>query len=958
MTQKKQWLLFGAILGVGVLSTWALVRWGGLTAPAPAVPVGPVVVNPRNGGGNRPNTPAPPAQAVLPFNNGRGAGGAAVPNFGGSTAGGAASPFGNGGQPAGAGGAAKVPFAANNTVASNTPFGNTGNTSGGAAVPSFGTGGAGGAAGGGGLTVAAGAGTGGAMVPMFTRDALDPNDTAKHYLKQICGDRVPTLADWQKLVDMKLVDAAKWLHAPMGAGHFVMAMCLDLQNNLWVGTEGEGLYRFSVADGMWTQFVASSGADAPVGQFSGATVCGMGDNYVYALACDRQGRVWAGHLNHGVSVFNGEKWQNFEVVGGLSRPDTLNGPLGERLFHITVCPAIDQGTFKDPLTDKESNVADSVWMCTSAGLAVYFTSTDTWSYLTRADGLPSDQANSLAFANDGTAFVATQCDGLAIGSPKDGYKTWKQVARRANGSIDGPLSDELPTTPTGTGLPTNLMNDILVAKDGTVYAATTAGLACSADKGESWQFVRGKDYAAKVKGRIGGAPAGWTEQTGAILSEDYCTSLSIDGGGNLYLGHRTADSDVVLPRGTGFVSTFAADYAHCVLAVPGGNTALVGTYSAGLQLINPSIAWPSSPASPVTVAFPKAAATLSTAELAKLASPGNKSATEAPNIVYLGPDWMTQGDWVGRYGRKLTILCAAGSPDDHEIGYGLPTYRIVPSLMKKTVSDEQVRNWCWAIKSEDRSVPWDPTVALRRPAGWDDHGEAFSATLGGMGLNIAVTVPAGVHRIALYFVNYDGQRSKNRLRDYLVTAARQDDPADKPVRARVVDHYYGVYQQFVARKAGTYNFVVDRNYSFNTMLSAVLVDKWSGPSDLTDTMALPWTGNLAFEAPRVNWPKSPLAAASALLKGFDAGENLICRRDTYVQHLRYAQASKQAQLLLENLCWNINLWTTEDRTVFDKTMLAAWQSMQAINPQLKSKKWRPYSPYTIDEPNQVKGVTQ
>ena len=143
---------------------------------------------------------------------------------------------------------------------------------------------------------------------------------------------------------------------------------------------------------------------------------------------------------HGVSVFNGAKWQTYEVVGGLSRPDTLNGPLGERIFKIAVCNAgvspapgnagVSPAVFHDTLTDKDSPMAGSVWMASSAGLAIYFPSTDTWSYLTRADGLPSDQANAIAFDKDGTVYVGTQCDGLAIASPADHYATWKQVTSR------------------------------------------------------------------------------------------------------------------------------------------------------------------------------------------------------------------------------------------------------------------------------------------------------------------------------------------------------------------------------------------------------------------------------------------------------------------------------------------------------------------------------------------------
>ena len=56
---------------------------------------------------------------------------------------------------------------------------------------------------------------------------------------------------------------------------------------------------------------------------------GLGDDCVYALAMDGKDRVWAGHLNHGVSVFNGEKWRNYGI---------MDGPLGDRVFAMAVSP--------------------------------------------------------------------------------------------------------------------------------------------------------------------------------------------------------------------------------------------------------------------------------------------------------------------------------------------------------------------------------------------------------------------------------------------------------------------------------------------------------------------------------------------------------------------------------------------------------------------------------------------
>ena len=131
-----------------------------------------------------------------------------------------------------------------------------------------------------------------------------------------------------------------------------------------------------------------------------------------ALCCDRRGRIWAAQQRHGVSVFNGEAWQTYDV---------LNGPLGERAFDIACCP-----------------LTGDIWIATCAGLVRYlekplFDEVESehfigdWEYVTRADGLPSDQVQALAIADDGTLYAGTQCDGLAIGLRTSSGFDWRIV---------------------------------------------------------------------------------------------------------------------------------------------------------------------------------------------------------------------------------------------------------------------------------------------------------------------------------------------------------------------------------------------------------------------------------------------------------------------------------------------------------------------------------------------------
>ena len=755
----------------------------------------------------------------------------------------------------------------------------------------------------------------------------------------------------------------KRVEGPAAAGNFIMALARDLDGNVWVGTEDKGVLR-GTPNGEWTQFTTQDG---------------LGDDNGYAICCDRLGRVWVGQLNHGVAVFNGETWKTYDV---------LDGPLGERVFDIACCP-----------TDGD------VWLATSAGLSCYSepdeegsrlaprdearlsqdlpksvndrTPTDSrassrgarrlpWTYLTRADGLPSDQANALAFAPDGTLYVGTQCDGVAIGRADDNYAKWQVVSAAP--------SDDHYRRPTGKGLPSNLINDVLVASDGTVYVATSLGLAKSKNQGQTWEYIRGRDYADKVKGRLEPPPKTWSplpkDKLAALLPEDYITAHAEDNAGRLWLGFRQQGFGVIDAKsgasfhGTQETAKLKDTYIAALLPDDTGR-ALLGGYGGGAMTLKEPVPVGSSkptvgaapdkrdatrspagqhPPHPMVAAAPTLAQLQS--DLSQLRS--LKEPLPAVAAVFVGDDWKTQGDWVGRLGRQDTVLCAMGAPLDHYLGTN-SHYGIRGTVGPHGTKDEGLRHWCHWEKTDNRRSLYTPLVGYRRQADWDDHGEAYPMSHEGPDVWIEVTVPEGVHRVSLYFFNKDGHDGHNRFRDYLLelkphhAQPRIADRQPALATARIRQFWGGCYKQFAVRGPGKYWLKLSKNDSFNTIVSGVMIDLMAGWQWPYERMALPVMGNLPYRPPVVpklfaDAPDELLAAVAlqaALTDGWLARGGAERQRELFVAAYRAARDHDPPPELLANWHWQLRLWSPDERTEFDAMMARAWQKHLEFNPNLK-----------------------
>lgn len=310
-------------------------------------------------------------------------------------------------------------------------------------------------------------------------------------------------------------------------------------------------------------------------------------------------------------------------------------------------------------------------------------------------------------------------------------------------------------------------------------------------------------------------------------------------------------------------------------------------------------------------------------------------------------------------------------------------------------------------------------MGTRREAERDDHGETYTAEHQGPDLWVSVGVPDGVHQLSLYFFNKDGHDGANRWRDYNVEirAVQETLPpwpsplpgkttdagyaqafkkmfvdywdkryelcrrAEKqPVLAasRVVNFRGGVYKNFVVRGPAKYWIKIDRDYSFNTLLQAVFLQRLD--SSWTEDPAMAWMGNILDNPPDADAPPVPdpflldkilatktnvsrtqspvsssatsggatsggatsnaatIEAARDLWKTLDAHIGQSERAQQWrgrVAAYRAASKASAPEVLLANWRWKMALWMPQDCQKWQETMARAHWSLLGFNPELK-----------------------
>lgn len=607
---------------------------------------------------------------------------------------------------------------------------------------------------------------------------------------------------------------------------------LSSDNVIWVIGEQSSIYTFDLKErgnNKWVPICSSENFD-PSTNF-------------YAIIEDRQGRIWVGTDNQGLMVYNGHGWKSYTVDNAL---------LSNRIYDLAVSP-----------------LTGEIGIACAGGVTIYNPNDQSWKDFTRGNGLLEDQVRALSFSRDGCLWFAYSCGGVTRGSTKSSAHLWQHL--QAPWSWDDQGFVRQPLAPAGTGLPSNLCNAVVCSSDA-VWVATCAGIAYSSTKGKemAWKYVRGSDYLEKNKGIYNPSNSiKWdTRKVGNLLPQDYISALAPAGHG-LWVGTRDQGICRWSPQ-RGIIEKLelpskCKDYEITTLInFPDGSIGF-GTNGKGFEIVRKGAGkWEDGNWKKTVSKHPEKPPVLEERQIIDLLAQEENPPMPQSDGIYVGEDWMTQGDWPGRYGNVYALLCSS----DGEGLDGRYTTRFVFGKHKKYLTEDMYvilqdyeidgfvgphrtdqESYMPMVNDDDsehRSALLTPSDFTRKETVWDDMGSNYKDTWDGPDLWVKIILPEGVHWLDLYFYNTVDQMADSFKMDFYIEMRKESSGHDKtqpstensrsymerlyslPVLARARARQFsgsGVYQKFASSGQGTYWFRISRNNSPRATLNGIFVSK-------------------------------------------------------------------------------------------------------------------------------------
>ncbi|MDR1478958.1 MAG: hypothetical protein LBJ00_08450, partial [Planctomycetaceae bacterium] len=356
-------------------------------------------------------------------------------------------------------------------------------------------------------------------------------------------------------------------------------------------------------------------------------------------------------------------------------------------------------------------------------------------------------------------------------------------------------------------------------------------------------------------------------------------------------------------------------------------------------------------------------------QLSKLTKPLPKT-----YATFYGEDWKTQGDWLGRTVHNWAVMCACVSPLDRNIRFTEAYYRVNSFIGPNATPDDTIRRWVHWLKTDNPKTLWDPLNGYRRQSEWDDHGEAYPLTKDGPDIWYLLEVKHdGAFKQGMYFFNKDGHGGMNRLRDYVIEIypakeAWKGDPyytwrehskaAEQIARkmpplakSRVRDFWGGVYKQFMLTR-GFYYVKIRRNYSFNTIISAVMVERLQGNKTYAEGLIpmvshyLPSESRYKAIPPRFPQNIDSYEAWQVLVfwnnldKIYAKVGGMAMQRKrriaAYQKSVAMTQEDKKVfEPIVDSMKWRLNQWDEALRKEWREAMEAAFKNLYESNESVR-----------------------
>ena len=781
------------------------------------------------------------------------------------------------------------------------------------------------------------------------------------------------------------VQAALPKELPASPAKFLTGACLTRSEDLWITAEAGGVYRLSGQEKnpKWEDMRKQPGFQKT-------------DNCT-AVCEDSQGRIWVGTASMGVQVFCGGKWQRYD------RDTVLSGS------HIH---------------DLASSETGLTAVAHEYGVSVYDSQEDSWRDYTALNGFPPGGVRGVCFENGGRLHCAMESGGyfqLDLGGSV-------RRARRATApdSWGRDRAAFYPLTVEGDGLSSNFCNGIGVDGSGQVCIAGLNGISYGKDR--KFRFLQGRDLNEKIEnayrkelideelntGRKNSGLVGRVIYEGeddrfeeeeeeeiivygegdpdyGPLRESYVTCVHY-GKNGLWIGYRTKGAELRHPsdpkhviRGIEWKDPENPQITEIVYHMPEirqpvrafaelpDGRVFAATYGAGLVKLCRGTAFELPPSMPetTTTAHPSYKGVDPVSVLQDFQRydllPDDRPETWAQ---YLGEDWVTKGDWCGRYGARRQVLCAMNAP------LGTRGWNGGVTNARSTVSggigphkfrSDSMRYWVdWEEADNNRDVLLQMEYGHRTQSEWNDNGEEYPRTFEGPDLWLMLILdPEEVYRLSLYFFNSNGRIGNNVERDYIIEvyeSSQREDIKDcmkrKPLcTARVADFASGgVYKSFALHGGGGIQTLMNggacfrvrlvRYGSLNVILNGIFLDRLFEPQDMRE---IPEEERIAeqgnYRAPR--WYDCGIDDLVGPARSFcdwylaapETSYGLSSMPLLRLAFYRYVRDNlKTNEKFAERLRWDACIWTDADRAAFDAAMKEYWTEILKQYPERAERK--------------------